>query len=68
MAEMPVINQDICKGCGLCVSVCACNALVLTANVVTIIETTACGWCLQCETVCPTGAITCSFEIIIEEH
>ncbi|MBA7655404.1 hypothetical protein ES703_63308 [subsurface metagenome] len=26
-----------------------------------------CGWCLQCEIVCPTGAIACPFEIVIEE-
>ena len=65
-AEMPVINQEKCNGCGLCISVCSCNAIVAVESVVTVIETEKCGWCLQCEAVCPTGAITCPFEIVIE--
>jgi len=40
---------------------------VLVENVITVIETEECGWCLQCEAVCPTGAIACPFEIVIEE-
>ena len=68
MAEMPVIDQEKCDGCGLCISVCSCNALILVENVVAIIETEECGWCLECEAVCPTGAIAGPFEIVIEEH
>ena len=68
MSEMPVIDPGKCNGCGLCISVCLCKALVMINNVVTIIESEDCGWCLQCEVVCPTGAITCPFEIIIEKH
>lgn len=68
MAEMPVIIQEKCNGCGLCISVCSCKALALVENMVTIIEKEECGWCLRCETVCPTGAIACPFEIVIEEH
>ena len=68
MIEVPVINQEKCTGCGLCVSVCTCGALVLVNNVVTIIKTEVeCDWCTVCEAVCPTGAISCHFEIIIEE-
>ena len=66
MIEMPSIEQEKCNGCGLCLSVCSCNALVLMENVVTVIETEECGWCLECEAVCPTGAIICPFEITIE--
>ena len=68
MAEMPLIELEKCNGCGLCISVCTCNALVLVEDVVTVIETEECGWCLECESVCPTGAIVCSFEIVLEEH
>ena len=66
MTEMPLIEREKCNGCGLCLSVCSCNALVLVENVITVIETEECGWCLQCEAVCPSGAITCPFEITIE--
>ena len=67
MAEMPEIDQEKCNGCGLCISVCSCNTIVLVESVIRIIETEECGWCTLCEAVCPTGAITCPFEIVIEE-
>ena len=68
MIEMPIIDQAKCNLCGLCVSVCACGAIVLVGNTVTIIETEDCHWCTNCEAVCPTAALTCSFEIVIEEE
>jgi MinD superfamily P-loop ATPase len=63
---MPVVDTEKCNGCGLCVSVCNCGALILVENVIVVLETEACGWCTECEAVCPTGAITCPFEIVIE--
>ncbi len=68
MVEMPVIDREKCNGCGLCVSVCYCQALVLVDDVIIVIETKACGWCTQCEAICPTGAISCPFEIVIKEN
>ena len=68
MVEMPSINQEKCNRCGLCISVCACGAIILVKNTVTIIETEDCHWCTNCEAVCPTAALTCSFEIVIEEE
>lgn len=65
--EMPVIDLSKCNNCGLCIEVCGCKALVIVNGVVTVVETDACGWCLQCELVCPTGAIVCPYEIIIEK-
>ena len=67
MAEMPMIDRQKCNGCGLCISVCNCNALIMVDNIITIIETDECSWCTQCEAVCPTGAISCYFEVIIED-
>ena len=66
MTQMPVIDQAKCNGCGLCVGVCHCGALVLTNNVITVVETEECSWCTYCEAVCPTEAISCPFEIVIE--
>ena len=68
MAEMPVIDPQKCDGCGLCVGVCHLNALVIVNNIITIIETVECDWCTDCELVCLTGAISCPFEIIIQER
>jgi MinD superfamily P-loop ATPase len=67
MTVLPLLDRDKCNGCGLCVSVCRCEALVLVDNVITIIESKLCGWCTLCEMVCPTQAILCPFEIVIEE-
>ncbi len=67
MSEMPVIDIGKCDGCGLCLTVCLCNALVLVNNVITLTTTVECDWCTLCEAVCPAGAISCPFEIVIEE-
>ena len=67
MAEMPVIDPKKCDGCGLCVGVCHCNVLVIVNNIIAIIEIVECDWCTDCEAVCLTGAISCPFEIIIQE-
>lgn len=68
MSEMPLVDPEKCSGCGLCVSVCRCQALVLVSGRITIIESKLCGWCTQCEAVCPTEAIRCPFEIVIEDR
>lgn len=65
MPLMPIIDVEKCNGCGLCVEVCSCQALVIVDNVISIHETDECGWCTLCEAVCTEGAITCPFEIIL---
>ena len=67
MAEMPLVDREKCDGCGLCVSVCACGALVLVDNIVIVVEVEECHWCTLCEAVCLKGAISCPFEIVIGE-
>ncbi|HEY48443.1 MAG TPA: 4Fe-4S ferredoxin [Dehalococcoidia bacterium] len=72
MADSPVIEREKCDGCGLCIDVCHCNILVLVDNVITVIEEKKCvscnRWCAQCEMICPTGAITIPFDVVIEER
>ena len=67
MSEMPVIDPEKCDGCGLCVGVCHLNALAIVNNSITLIGTVECDWCTDCEAVCLAGAISCPFEIILQE-
>ena len=66
MSEMPIIDEDKCQGCGLCVSVCRCGALVIVENKIRAVAVDECSWCGLCEMVCPNGAISCPYEIVIE--
>ena len=67
MLVKPLLDEGLCNGCGLCVTVCECGALVLVGNVIKLVEVEYCGYCTECEMVCPTGAIECPFEIVIED-
>ncbi|MFU8796087.1 MAG: ATP-binding protein [Dehalococcoidia bacterium] len=66
MPETPIIDEELCKGCGLCVSVCRLDGLVIVGKVVVVVQTVQCDWCADCELVCPTGAISCPFEIVFQ--
>lgn len=66
MLEMPLIDLAKCDNCGLCVSVCYCGAIVLSGEMVMVIDTEDCGWCTLCEAVCPRQAIACPYEIIFD--
>ncbi|MBE0431238.1 MAG: 4Fe-4S binding protein [Dehalococcoidia bacterium] len=68
MFESPVIDTHKCDGCGLCVSVCHLDGLAVVAGLVAVVGEVECDWCADCEIVCPTGAISCPFEIIILER
>ena len=66
MSEKPVINLDLCDGCGLCIAVCYCGGLVMVGRVLTLVAEVECDWCAECEAVCPRNAISCPFEIVFE--
>jgi len=72
MLHLPVVDESRCNGCGLCATVCQCGILVMTNGVVRVVPKQKCvdcnTWCNICESVCPLGAITCPFEIILEEE
>lgn len=71
MENMPQIDVQKCDGCGLCVGVCQCQIIVIVENKATIKPKEKCegchNWCTECEFVCPVGAISCPFDIVIEK-
>ncbi len=70
------VEEARCTLCGLCVEACACHSVALgehapvfhcpeSCDPAAAATCPSCG-CL-CEEVCPTGAIRCSFEIVLAE-
>jgi len=76
VAVLPVVDRELCDGCGLCVDCCPCHAIEMTEDGPVFhcsdewAKSSACSvhCSLLCEEVCPTGAITCSFEIVMEDE
>ncbi len=60
-----IIDEKICKGCGLCVSVCPRRILRLAAgrmndkgyNPAELSDPGACTGCAMCGVICPDSAI-----------
>ena len=63
---MVIVDEDRCKGCGLCVSVCPANILQLAEDrfntkgyrPVEVIDPEACTGCGICATICPDVVFT----------
>ena len=54
---MPMINLDLCRGCGICVDACPNNAITIE-NKKAVIDMNLCLGCEVCISYCPNGAIT----------
>lgn len=64
---LPLINEEICTGCGRCVEACPTGALSLAEGHAAIICPELCSYCGDCEELCPKGAIARPFEVILGE-
>ncbi len=65
MEPRVVFDQELCKGCSLCLSVCPKNIIKLADNLnakgyrsATVIEQDKCISCMACGIICPDGVIT----------
>lgn len=65
MANKVTISNDVCKGCGLCVSVCPKKIVVIDRgrlnakgyNPATVEDMEKCIACAMCAMMCPDSAI-----------
>lgn len=53
----PVIIEDDCVGCGICVDACPQDVLDVPAGVAEVVAEDACIGCGECVEECPMGAI-----------
>ena len=60
---LPIINNDRCNGCGLCVVHCPTDAVEIIDAHPSIVRPSDCAYCGLCEDMCPEGAIELSYEI-----
>ncbi len=69
MAGKIVINTERCKGCGLCITVCPRNNIIISQEsnkngyFPAQAKNTDCTGCTRCAVVCPEGVI----EVYLEE-
>ena len=54
----PVIDEDECIGCGICVDACPNTVLEVVGGTVDAVNEDACVGCGDCLEECPMGAIT----------
>jgi len=55
--DNPVVDQELCTGCGACVDVCPTEAIVIEDGCARIIAS-ECTNCRSCESECPVEAIS----------
>ncbi|MHB1166916.1 MAG: ATP-binding protein [Carboxydocellales bacterium] len=56
--KMVKINQELCTGCGLCVTPCAEGAITLVDGKAKVVREELCDGAGYCLAVCPAGALT----------
>lgn len=64
---LPIIDLELCRGCGECVIVCPTGALTMSNGVAVLDVPDNCVYCADCEEKCPQGAIGLPYEIVLDD-
>ena len=62
---IPQIDEQICTGCGDCITACPTDALKLLEDVAVVREPDACNYCGICEMICPVEAVSLPYQIVL---
>ncbi len=65
--RLPIINLDLCTGCGWCATYCPANTVDMIDAQPHLSRPEDCIYCGLCEEICPTGAISLHYEIVLAE-
>ena len=60
---LPVVDLDLCTGCGDCVGNCPAGAVEVVNGKATFVTSEECTYCGVCEDVCPEGAVSLYYEV-----
>jgi pyruvate formate lyase activating enzyme len=61
---LPQIDASRCITCELCIKICPNDALTLINKLPEIVSPDACDYTTACQEICPTGAISLTYEIV----
>lgn len=67
MPVVPIIDAELCDGCGSCVDACHALAVEIVDGKAVVVRAEDCDYCTDCESLCPRGAISCPLEIVVME-
>ncbi len=58
LRQIVLIDEELCNGCGVCVTPCAEGAIVMVDGKAQVVDEALCDGAGFCLPVCPTGALS----------
>jgi NAD-dependent dihydropyrimidine dehydrogenase PreA subunit len=64
---VPIVDLQLCDGCGICIDICPTKALGMMGGQAKIVNPQACHYDAACEDRCPTGAIRLPYIVVLSD-